>query len=243
MKLRILKFRIKNYYFSPRLLPNLAFISLFPLLISLGVWQIHRGDEKHNLQIQFIERQQTKPVVLNKLKMIHVDQAYLPILAEGHFDNKQSVLLDNKIYQHQIGYEVLTPFILKNSHHVILVNRGWIPQGRDRKTLPAIKSIAKNITIEGLLFWPQKTFSFKNITEKKWPQRLQTLTPQFLKKNDLPPFIVIINKPGPYSFIPLWRPVILQASRHYAYAFQWFALSLTLLIASFISQLSAYDVK
>ena len=242
MRIPSIKFRIKNYYFSPSLLPSLAFISLFPLLVSLAIWQIHRGDEKQHLQIQFLARQQTRPISLNKLKTIRANQAYLPVVAEGHFDNTQSFLLDNKIYQHQIGYEVLTPFILNNSPHVILVNRGWIPQGHDRKTLPLIKSVTGNITLKGLLLWPEKTFSFKTITEKKWPQRLQTLTPEFLNKKHLQPFIVVLNKPGLYSFIPLWRPVILPASRHYAYAWQWFFLSLTLLIAFFISQLTRYDI-
>lgn len=236
MKLSILKFRSKIYYFSLRLLPNFAFISLFSLLISLGVWQLHRGDEKHKLQRQYSEQQRAKPIALNPLNIMNANQIYSPILAEGYFDNPHTFLLDNKIYQHQMGYEVLTPFILKNSANKILVNRGWIPQGRDRETLPFIKPITENIAIKGLLLWPQKTFSFKTHPEKKWPQRLQTLTPEFLHKNHFQPFIVVLNKQGPYSFIPLWRPVIVPASRHYAYAFQWFALSLTLLIAFIISQ-------
>jgi surfeit locus 1 family protein len=241
MKNPIIKFRIKSYYFSLHLLPSLAFISLFFLLIYLGLWQIHRAVEKRKLQTQFLAQQQANPILLNKLSTLRAQQLYLPVLAEGHFDNKHNYLLDNKIYQHQIGYEVLTPFILKNNPHTILINRGWIPQGQNREKLPAITSVTKNIMLEGLAVLPQKTFSFKTIAEKKWPQRLQALTPEFLHQKHLQPFIIILTKPGPYSFMPLWQPVSLPASRHYAYAFQWFGLSLTLLIAFFISQLTRYD--
>jgi surfeit locus 1 family protein len=241
-------FRFKNYYFSPSLLPSLAFISLFPLLISLGIWQIHRGEEKHRLQMQFSEQQHANPIVLNQFDTIKANQMYSPVVAEGHFDNKHSFLLENKSYQHHIGYEVFSPFILKNTAQVILVNRGWIPQGKNRKTLPREihedysknrKSIAENITIKGALLWPQKTFSFKSSIEKKWPQRIQALTPEFLSRNNFKPFIIAIDNKQPYSFTPLWQPVVtLQASRHYAYALQWFALSITLFIAFFTSQLS-----
>ncbi len=241
MKKPIIKFRLKNYYFTLYSLSSLVFISLFVLLIYLGIWQIHRAIEKRDLKMQFLAQQQANPILLNRLKKISSDQTYLSVIAEGHFDNKHSYLLDNKIYKHQIGYEVLTPFILKNNPNTILVNRGWIPQGPSRKKLPNIKSVIEDILIEGVLFRPQKTFHFKTITEEKWPQRLSALTPGFLNKKHLPPFIVVLNKPGAYSFIPLWQPIILPASRHYAYACQWFGLSLTLLIAFFMSQLTRYD--
>jgi len=251
---------------------NLTFLIFFPLLIILGVWQIHRGNEKKRIQVEFLKRQSANPIQLNQTVPVSVGKNYFPVLATGHFDNQHNFLLDNKIYQHHIGYEVLTPFILKNSmtipkgfqvvvrrtrasersvygihehaspdvqqHHnlkgegyIILINRGWIPQGRNRKILPLIKAVNGNMTINGLLVWPTKTFSFKSVAEKKWPQRIQTLDPDFLNKKHYQPFIIVVNKQQPYGFIPLWQAVTWHASRHYAYAFQWFALAVTLFIA------------
>ncbi len=238
MQKSIINLRIKNYYFSAALLPILIFLCLFPLLISLGVWQIHRGDEKKRIQIEFDQRHGANPILLNHDDAIYGNQNYFPVLAEGRFDNKHNFLLDNKVHQHQIGYEVLTPFILKNSAYVILVNRGWIPQGKNRKILPLIKPIKGNTIITGLIVWPTKAFSFKTVAEKKWPQRIQTLDPQFLSQKHLQPFIVVVSTRQYYSFIPLWQAVTLHASRHYAYAFQWFCLSITLLIAFFTSNTS-----
>ncbi len=235
MKKKVKTFQIKGYYFSPTLLPSLVFLSLFPLLISLGIWQIHRGEEKQRTQLEFLKRNQAIPINLSQLTMTADKKINAYVLAEGYFDNKHNFLLDNKIYQHQIGYEVLTPFFLKNRHTAILVNRGWIPQKINRKILPLIKAIHGNLIIEGFLLWPKKTFSLEATIEKNWPQRIQVVTPQFLKQRGLNPFLIMIDKQHTYSFIPR-RPIIFPASRHYAYAFQWFSLSLTLLIAFFSTQ-------
>jgi surfeit locus 1 family protein len=238
MRKKIINFRVKNYCFSASVLPIVTFFTLFILLINLGIWQIHRGDEKKRIQMEFSQRQNASPIDLNYIVPVSISKNYFSVLAEGYFDNKHNFLLDNKIYQHQIGYEVLTPFILKNSAHVILVNRGWISQGQNRKTLPFIKAAKGNVTIEGLIVWPTKTFSFKAVAENNWPQRIQTLDPKFLSQKHLQPFIIVVNTLQPYGFIPLWKAVTLQASRHYAYAVQWFSLSVTLLIAFFISHIS-----
>ena len=240
MRKKFTRLQIKNYVFSPKLLPCLTFCILFPLLILLGLWQIHRGEEKQHMQLQFLKQRQATPIYLNQLTTVTKKKVYRPILAEGYFDNQHTFLLDNKIYQQQVGYEVLTPFITKNSHAAILVNRGWIPQGKNRKILPRIKPVQGNLIIEGLLIWPQKTFTLKPVIEKEWPQRIQVLTEKFLKQQRFKPFLIVLDKQHPYGFIPLWRPIILSASRHYAYACQWFALSLTLLIAFFISQFARY---
>jgi surfeit locus 1 family protein len=240
MEKPFIKLSIKNYSFSCTFFPILVFLGLFLLLINLGIWQLQRGKEKQAIQQQFTARSHNKAIVLNQATAINASQKYSPVILLGHFDNQHTYLLDNKIYQHQIGYEVLTPFILKYGTSTILVNRGWIPQGKSRNSLPFIKPIQGNMTIQGLLVWPQKTFSFKTTAETQWPRRIQILTPEFLSQQKLKPFIVIINKTGfPYGFTCLWQPMTLSPSRHYAYALQWFSLSLLLVIAFFITHIHA----
>lgn len=229
--------RTKNYCFSPRLLPTLLVLGLLPLLVSLGFWQIHRGSEKNQIQQLFNLRSRSIAIDLNHTHAIDLTKNYASAKMQGHFDNQQIYLLDNRIYQHKIGYEVLTPFILKNSPKVILVNRGWIPQGLNRKKIPPIPLVKGKISIQGLIVFPGKNFSFKQAAEKNWPQRIQTVNPHFLHQHHLSPFLFVINTKQNYSFIPLWKPVSFLASRHYAYAFQWFGLSLTLFIAFFSTQI------
>ncbi len=233
MKKNILYIQFNKYCFAPTLFPSLMVIFLFPLLVYLGVWQIHRGDFKNHIQKIFSQRSLAPPIDLNQDKNIVFEKNYFPGIMQGHFDNKHTFLLDNKIYSHKVGYEILTPFILKDSQEIILVNRGWIPQGLDRKQIPKIPSLDNELKIHGLIVFPSKTFSLKQTIENGWPKRIQSIHPDFLKKNNFQPFILIINTKQDYGFIPLWQPISLQARRHYAYAFQWFGLSLTLFIAFF----------
>ncbi|WP_342220375.1 SURF1 family protein [Rickettsiella endosymbiont of Miltochrista miniata] len=233
MKKNSVYIKFNNYCFAPTLFPSLVVIFLFPLLVYLGFWQIQRGDIKNHIQKIFHQRSLSTPIDLNQDNHIDLKKNYFPAVMRGHFDNQHTFLLENKIYLHQVGYEILSPFILNDRQKTILVNRGWIPQGIDRKKIPKIQSFDKEININGLIVFPNKTFSFNQAMENEWPKRILSINPDFLKKNKFQPFILIINSKQDYGFIPFWKPISLQASRHYAYAFQWFALSLTLLIAFF----------
>lgn len=234
MNRNIVFIKFKAYYFEAALIPTFIVLFLFPLLIYLGFWQIHRGNFKNNLQKLFHQRSTSTPIDLNLDKQIDRSKNFFPGNMQGHFDNQHIFLLENKLYLHQIGYEILTPFILKNKQKTILVNRGWVPQGINRKQIPKIPPLNKELLISGLIVFPNKTFSFKQkVTTSLWPRRIQTINPSFLKKNHFQPFILTITTKKSYSFTPLWQPIALQANRHYAYAFQWFGLSLTLFIAFF----------
>ncbi len=237
MKKNFINIRFNSYYFVLSFFPSLIVIFLFALLFYLGLWQIHRGDLKKHIQTVFLQRSLSTPINLNKKNGLKLDKNYSPAVMQGYFDNQHTFLLENQIYLHQVGYEILTPFKLNDGQKIILVNRGWVPQGRDRKQLPKIPSFDNQINLHGLIVFPGKTFCFKSTYEKAWPKRIQTINPEFLKKNNFQPFIIVINNNSAYSFTPHWQPIVLPASRHYAYAFQWFGLSLTLLIVYFLTHL------
>lgn len=222
-----------NYCFVPTLLSSVMVLFLFLILVYLGFWQIYRGDTKNKIQKIFNQRSRSVPIHLNQDMPIDLEKNYFPGVMQGHFDNQHTFLLENRIYLHKIGYEILTPFILNHTYKTILVNRGWIPQGIDRKQIPKLPSLERELILHGLIVFPNKTFSFKSIDEKRWPKRILSINSEFLKKNNFQNFMLVINSKQTYSFIPLWQPITLQANRHYAYAFQWFGLSLTLLIAFF----------
>lgn len=237
MRKNFIYIRFNNYYFAPTLVPTFIVLFLFPILLYLGFWQIHRGDLKKHTETLFLQRSVSKPIDLNKKSNIELEKNYFPGIMQGYFDNQHTFLLENKIYLHRIGYEILTPFKLNGKQKIILVDRGWIPQDKDRKKLPKIPIFNNELKLHGLIVFPNKTFSFKSTYEKVWPKRIQSINPEFLKKNNFQPFILIVNSKSAYGFTPDWQPVVLPASRHYAYAFQWFILSITLIIAYFLTQL------
>src|SRR5688572_20604674 len=94
-------------------------VLLFPLLVRLGFWQLEREQEKIQLQTMYTERQQQAPVALFDLDE-QEDLQYRQVVVAGTYDNEHVFLLDNKIYQGQVGYELIVP-LLTNGGAVVFV--------------------------------------------------------------------------------------------------------------------------
>lgn len=227
--------RWKNYAFTPSWQAILATLILLPLLIALGFWQLDRAAQKQQTAALYALRTHTAPIDLNSAQKISGDLNFFPAQLTGHFDNKHSALLDNQFYQHQLGYQVLTPFILKNNHRVVLINRGWVAQSKTRTQPPQIPAVNGTVTVRGLIKVPDsKTFSLDSQLENThWPLRLETITLSRMNAvtgYHFMPFIILLDINQSYGFTRDWAPINSKIAMHYGYAFQWFALALTLLI-------------
>jgi len=216
-----------------KLILSLITLLVFFLLISLGVWQLHRAAEKRLLLNDF-----SAHAKMDYLKISDLDKAqkklsalrYFPIEAKGYYDNTHTILLDNKFYNHQLGYEILTPFFTKKNK-AILVNRGWIP--RDAH----IPKATDEQTIHGILYMPiKKPFVLKKIpipSQPNWPLVEQGL--QFDRfENELKikiyPAVIWLNREERNGFVRDWHPIFMPPQQHIAYAVQWWLLALTLLV-------------
>jgi len=233
------KFEVKigPYRFAPRLIPTLAMLVLLPLLLSLGFWQLDRAQQKRLLLQKFQMRQHLPPFLSLAEINAKADIRYYPIRLQGIFDNSHSLLLDNQFYQHQPGYYVITPFLPLHQTKAILVNRGWIPQQGLRTLLPKIPVAIGIQEIQGLIQIPTaKPFTLGPIADSTgWPWRIETLQLAPIQRRlgyEIAPFVVLLNPSATVSFKREWLPVntAMPPQRHVAYAVQWFALALTLLI-------------
>lgn len=223
---------MKNYQFTPRLWPTLLTLLIFPILLALGYWQLNRAHEKQQLQQEYQTRPSHEPLSL-KEAIVMSDSRFYPIKIKGHFDNQHTFLLDNRLYQHQVGYEIFTPFIPNTPEKAILVNRGWVGVGQNRAILPAITPLEGEQEITGILDLPPKTFTLGNeIASKNWPQRIQSVTLSALAKAVGYPLqsIVIMADPGQKGYPRNWTPLEVGPMRHWGYAVQWFALAGALLV-------------
>lgn len=224
--------RIGAYYFSPRLIPTIATLFCLPILIMLGIWQIHRAEQKQIILTEYEIHEHAAPIFLNQIAATK-NINYTAVKITGHFDNAHQFLLDNKFYQHQLGYQVITPFVMEN-HKMVLINRGWISQGSSRAELPVISPVKNEITIDGSVRIPEKSFSLGNNAETlEWPKRINEIDiAQLAKKTgyDFYPFIILLNPASPYGFAREWAPINISPSKSYGYAFQWFALAAALMI-------------
>ncbi len=231
---KTLGFKLGNYQFRARYSLTLSMLIVLSLFLSLGFWQLARAKEKTNLQERFQNRRQAAPVDITQLPA-NGDIRYQAVTMTGHYDNDHAILLDNKIYQHRIGYEVLTPFLLHNGK-AVLINRGWIPASKTRAELPAIPAENGQKTVQGMIYLPPgKPFTLGKLIEnhEQWPLRVQAVQIPMLEKTlkqSLYGFLVLLSPQENQGFIRDWQPINMPAHKHLGYAAQWFTFAAVLII-------------
>ncbi|HEY6821799.1 MAG TPA: SURF1 family protein [Burkholderiales bacterium] len=139
----------RGYSFRPRLWPWLLAAAACAAGIALGNWQSRRAEEKRTLGERFEEALRAPPLELS-WPLKEQDVLGRKVAARGTFDAERTVLLDNKILNGRVGYEVVTPLKLSSAQVHVLVDRGWVPAGASRAQLPAIDAPKGEVRIEGL---------------------------------------------------------------------------------------------
>lgn len=208
-------------------------IVLFPLLVSLGFWQLERAEEKRSLQARIDQGREQPAQELNDLPA-GVDPAWRKIRLKGRFDVEHAWLLDNRTRQGRPGVEVLQPFLDELSGQWLIVNRGWVPwSDRSQKPTFMTPEQAVTLTVEALPE-PGRGFELPDGSDRPgWPKLIVRLDPQRLYKQlDLhgPGWIVRAADPGPGAFRLEWPGLPMTSAKHIGYAVQWFSLAAALLV-------------
>lgn len=236
---RLFSLNIGAYRFSPSLFMTLVTFSLAYIMLSLGQWQISRAQYKDNLQQKIEERQIKLASSYTELPGKKAERAYLPIRFKGVYDVKHSFFLDNRIVDSVVGYEVFTPLRMTNGV-TVLVNRGFLPQGKSRQQLPIMDTPGGGIIIEGLLEkTPSKGLILADDVHKDlgWPAVLQYIEIAELEKmldTRLMGMIVRLAEGGPGG-LKYYQPALnLNSAKNNGYAFQWFAMMSAVLALFFV---------
>lgn len=210
--------------------------AFFPLLMLLGFWQLDREQQKIELQQRYEQRRQLPPVAPDEVDW-QGDPAFTAVRARGRYDNAHHFLLDNRVNNGRVGYEVITPFATDDG--TMLVNRGWIAQGPSRDQLPPIPDVEEPVTIRGRVHVPQGQALVLGDEQEQpadaWPKVIQTLdVPRMATQLDgesVYPYSLRLLEDAPGLLEPAWPAVAdFGPERHRGYAVQWFALAAVLLL-------------
>lgn len=208
---------------------------LFPVLISFGFWQLDREQQKVELQIQYDERASALPREATEIDWSDPDLGWIPITATGTFDSDRQFLLDNRILDSKVGYEVITPFTTETG--TLLVNRGWVSQGQTRAEIPEIGIDEETVEIRGHIYVPDgETFVLGSISPLNytWPQLIQRIEVEQLAASllvtDVKPFVVRLMDNSQGVLQTNWAAINMRPETHRAYAVQWFTMAALLLI-------------
>lgn len=220
-----------------KIIPLCIFIAVLLLLIRLGFWQLSRADEKREFLVNQQDKMNTVVLPIAELLAEKNDVRYRRVLLTGHYDVQHQFLIDNQFNKSQVGYFVLTPFILTSDRSAVLVNRGWVLMNKDRSKLPDIHFIPpkEQISIEGIInYFPQVGLALPgaDVPGKGWPSVVQLVnTQKITNKLNLPilGFQVQLAKEQANGYVRDWVVhTRMLPEKHTAYAFQWFALAITL---------------
>ena len=203
---------------------------LLPLVVSLGIWQLERADEKRAYEDRYYQRLGQMPVAP---PADLTDADFLQIRLEGRYDAQRYFLIDNQIHEGRVGYQVVAVFRTDDGRGW-LINRGWVPAASRREQLPEVPTPAEAVTIVGVI-WPELGL-LPLLTEENWsegwPKRVQRLDVNKMAR--LLPGIesleVRLEQGWPGVFVAPRLEMVVLPAKHLGYAAQWLGLGAALAI-------------
>lgn len=223
--------RLAAYEFRPRLGMTLAAAVGIALTLALGQWQIGRAQYKEGLQARYDALGRQPAVHVGGQLMAGDDLLLRRVEVRGEFAPKFTVFVDNRIHKHQPGFHVATPLRIAGSQRYVLVNRGWVAGTRDR-SLPVVDTPAGEQVIQGVATAYSERYlelSTKVAEGNVW-QNLVFERYRQATGLELQPFLIQQEGAVVDGLVREWSRPDLGRNTHLAYAFQWYALSLAMLI-------------
>lgn len=207
------------------------------IMFALGIWQLQRAEEKTLRLIAIEHAAKTDEVDLQQVLRGNINEMQdMPINLNGVAESAQYFLLDNKIHEGRVGYQVLVPIQTKSG--TVMANFGWVAATSSRKILPSIQINAEQKLYAGVISIPVNNAMVTEtaIVDGNWPKVLQQTDLSVIEQHysqALLPFVVLLNPHEGTPFVRSWQPVVMAPEKHLAYAVQWFLLGLAA-IAIFI---------
>ncbi|MCI0599970.1 MAG: SURF1 family protein [Beijerinckiaceae bacterium] len=201
------------------------------VLISLGVWQLHRSVWKQKLIAEIESRAHTTPRPLPEIedwpKLRPYDYEYRHVEATGVFDHAKEALVLRA--GKEPGYHVLTPLHLKSGGYVV-VNRGFVPLSREKPAARPAGQIQGEAAVTGLMRQPEARNPFTPI-DNPAAGRFFTSDPELIARHfglmPAAPFTIDADPvPLPGGWPRGGTAVLVLPNNHFDYALTWFSLAL-----------------
>ena len=201
--------------------------------VRLGLWQLDRAAQKIAIQTQIDARRTLAP--LGGADLAHSSAAaepqhYRRAVLRGRWLSDRTVFLDNRQMNGAPGFFVVTPLRLDGSADTVIVLRGWTPRDfLDRTVLPALPMPAGSVEVDGMIAPPpSRLYEFSH--EASGPIRQNLDLEGYAGETGLAllPLAMLQSDSAATAGDGLrrqWVPPALDVSKHYGYAFQWFALA------------------
>jgi surfeit locus 1 family protein len=227
---------------SPRpglLVPSIVAAGAFAVLIALGTWQVERMSWKEALIATVTERFGAPPIRLPPpTEWARLDPAkdeYRRVRFAAELLNDEEALVyttGSSLHAGNSGpgYWVFAPARVNGG--IVMVNRGFVPEGRADPTMRAQGEIAGTFEIIGVMRWPERAGLFtpeaepaKNLWFARDPSAMAAAkgigaVAPFYVEQESPP------APGGFPQAGALKPTF--PNNHFGYALTWYGLALVL---------------
>lgn len=188
------------------------------ILVSLGVWQLHRLQWKTEILDRIAGRLASEPVAVPPSPDVARDQ-YLRVAADGVLEAGE-LHVYTSAPPRGVGYRVIAPFALADGRRILL-DRGFVPIDEKDAVRPG-----GPMRVEGTLLWPQERDSFTadpDLAKNIWFARD---VPAMAAALETTPVMLVVAASEPTGG-PQPLPVTVNIPNdHLGYAIQWFGLAL-----------------
>ncbi len=224
--------RAGPYLFQPGGWLTAATFAVIMLFVQLGIWQLHRADQKERLKAEIDGRAALPPVEL------HADTTYRPDLrfrratVRGRFDPAgRQIFLDNQTHDGRAGVHVLAPVRLQDSEVRVLIDRGWIALSSGRDHLPEAGVPEGDVEVHGIIDVPALPPFILNDAARpgpSWGRLWPYLDLDYFSRYagvQVKPFLIRQDPGDPHGYARVLPTVETRRAMHIGYAIQWFGFA------------------
>lgn len=241
---------------TSRIVATLSALLVILVGCGAGIWQLNRADQKIRLGQSLAAKLQMPILNANTDSLTLEQAAERRILVRGRFIQDEAIWLDNRPRPipdganggtGQSGFYVMMPLKLDGQETVLWVNRGWAPRNNENRVeLPSVQTTNEVVTIEGIAFpHPGRVYELGQKGDTKVRPRIEQnfdlgLEAQSHPRKQLPFIVRESDSAKKDGLVRNWPSPTSGVDRHYAYAFQWFALALAGFLFWLINGLMKY---
>ena len=201
------------------------------ICFSLSIWQVKRLEWKKNLISNIEKAYNSDSININMLTGDLKNFKFKNVYLEGIFINEKSMFLGPRVNKDQVGYHLISPFLLKDGRY-ILTNRGWL------KEIIKIKEQKKEYLIKGILKESdiKNVFTPKNNMEKNlWFYISTKQMSEFSEIKLVDNIFVDLIESNPSDKLTIINSSIPKiVNNHLQYAITWAILGLLFLVMNYI---------
>ena len=220
-------------------------VVVFAVLICLrlSVWQYQRGEQKQQQLSQLAVSSQQGVMDWQALQNLPdgVNKTGLQVKVSGVVNKQHYWLLDNQIYQGQVGYDLLAAVSIKGETAPLIVNFGWLKAPADRNQLPSVAWPSSALITARVQIKQGQLQGFTLAddigAESGWPKRIQGVDLAIFSRQLEQPLHAFIGyrKEADGLATPHYKSVVMGPDKHYAYAVQWLLIGLACAVIAYFA--------